>query len=178
MPGPPFLHGETVTLNALDEDDLPFVQRVINDPEVWQSLGSATPKTMKREEEWYEQVSEDDGDVTLLVCVDGDPVGTVGMHVNETWGTGELGYMVAPEAWGEGYCTDAVRTICRYAFRERRLDKVVAEAYATNPGSQRVLEKVGFQREGVHRQEAFVGGERVDLLHFGLLADEYDAGSD
>lgn len=174
MPGPPFLHGETVTLNPVDEEDLPFVQRVINDPEVWRSLGSATPKTMKQEEAWYEQVSSDDGDVHLLICVDGDPVGTVGMHVNETWGTGELGYMVTPEAWGEGYCTDAVRTLCRYAFDERRLDKVVAEAYATNPGSRRVLEKVGFTQEGVHRQEAFVGGERVDLCHFGLLADEFE----
>jgi RimJ/RimL family protein N-acetyltransferase len=65
--------------------------------------------------------------------------------------------------------------MCRYAFEERRLDKVVAEAYATNPGSRRVLEKVGFREEGVHRQEAFVGGERVDLVHFGLLAEEFEA---
>jgi ribosomal-protein-alanine N-acetyltransferase len=175
MPGPPFLHGETVTLNAVDEDDLEFVQRIVNDPDVWGSLGSATPKTMREEEEWYESLSEDDGDVNLLICVDGDPVGTVGLHVNETWGTGELGYMVAPAAWGEGYCTDAVRTISRYAFAERRLGKVGAAAYETNRGSQRVLEKAGFTREGTLRQEAFVGGERVDLVHFGLLADEFEA---
>jgi RimJ/RimL family protein N-acetyltransferase len=175
MPGPPFLRGETVTLNAVDEDDLAFVQRVINDPDVWQSLGSATPKTMRQEEEWYESLSADDGDVNLLVCVDGDPVGTVGLHVDETWGTGELGYMVAPEAWGEGYCTDAVRTVSRYAFEERRLGKVGAAAYETNPGSQRVLEKAGFTREGTLRKEAFVGGERVDLVHFGLLAEEFEA---
>jgi RimJ/RimL family protein N-acetyltransferase len=174
MPGPPFLRGEAVTLNPVDEEDLTFVQRVVNDPEVWQSLGSATPKTMKQEEEWYEEASSDNGDVTLLICVDGDPVGTVGLHVNETWGTGELGYMVAPEAWGEGYCTDAVRTISRYAFEERRLDKVGARTFATNPGSQRVLEKAGFTREGTQRKEAFVGGERVDLVYFGLLAEEFE----
>jgi RimJ/RimL family protein N-acetyltransferase len=68
--------------------------------------------------------------------------------------------------------------MCRYAFAERRLDKVGAAAYETNSGSKRVLEKAGFTREGTLRREAFVGGERVDLVHFGLLADEFEAGTE
>jgi RimJ/RimL family protein N-acetyltransferase len=174
MSAPPFLHGETVTLHPVEREDLEFVRDVINDPRVWSQLGSATPKNMEQEEQWLESLSEDDGDVQLLVCVDDDPVGTVGMHVNETWGYGELGYLVAPEAWGNGYCTDAVRTLCRYAFDERRLEKVGAQCYDTNPGSRRVLEKAGFTHEGVLRKQAFLGGERVDLHHYGLLVEEFE----
>jgi RimJ/RimL family protein N-acetyltransferase len=79
-----------------------------------------------------------------------------------------------PSAWGNGYATDALREICRYGFDERRLNKVVARAYETNPASNRVLEKVGFEQEGTFRQEAFVRGEFVDIHRYGLLAAEFE----
>ncbi|KTG10295.1 acetyltransferase [Haloprofundus marisrubri] len=171
MPGPVFLRGARVELRPVEKADVEFVQQLVNDPEVWSMLGSHRPKNRKQELEWVESIG-DDTDDQFLVCDDGDPVGLVGMHPNETWGTAELGYMVSPEAWGNGYCTDAVRTVSRYAFEERRLHKVVAEAYDHNVGSQRVLEKAGFTLEGTHREEAYVGGEYRDLLHYGLLEDE------
>ncbi|EJN60090.1 GNAT family N-acetyltransferase [Halogranum rubrum] len=172
MPGSVFLRGEGVELRTVESDDLAFVKDQINDPDVWGTLGMSAPRNQHNEEQWLERTSEDDDRVHLLVCDDGDPVGLMGLHVNSTWGVGELGYWVAPEAQGKGYCTAAVRLVSRYAFEERRLHKVVAEAYDHNAGSQRVLEKVGFTQEGVHREEAFVGGEYRDLLHYGLLEDE------
>ncbi|WP_224449994.1 GNAT family N-acetyltransferase [Haloprofundus salilacus] len=174
MPGPIFLRGERVELRTVEKGDVDFLQRLVNDPEVWSTLGASRPKNRQQETEWLESVG-DDGDDQFLVCVDGDPVGVVGMQSNETWGNAELGYMITPEAWGNGYCTDAVRTVARYAFEERRMHKVVAEAYDHNVGSQRVLEKAGFTLEGTHREEAYVGGEYRDLLHYGLLEDEFEA---
>jgi RimJ/RimL family protein N-acetyltransferase len=53
-----------------------------------------------------------------------------------------------------------------HAFDDRRLHKVVGEAYAHNTASRRVLGKVGL------RDEKFVGGDHVDIHRFGLLADE------
>ena len=53
-----------------------------------------------------------------------------------------------------------------------RLEKLSADALATNPASQRVLEKNGFLEEGRFRDHAFVDGERVDVVRYGLLADE------
>ena len=174
MPGPVFLRNEAVELRTVEEEDLEFVQEQVNDPDVWGTLGMSVPKNRHDEEEWLESLTGDDDRVNLLVCDDGEPVGLMGLHVNDTWGVGELGYWVAPGAWGNGYCTAAVRLMARYAFEERRLHKVVAEAYDHNTGSQRVLEKAGFTREGVHREEAFVGGEYRDLLHYGLLGDELE----
>lgn len=174
MPGPAFLRDETVELRTVEEEDLEFVRDAVNDPDVWRTLGSATPKNMRTEEAWLERISDDDEDVHLLVCDDGDPVGFVGLHVNETWGLGEFGYWVVPEQWGNGYCTAAVRLVTEYAFDQRRLHKVAADVYDHNPGSARVLEKVGFEREGVRRGEAYVDGEYRDLLRYGLLDAEFD----
>ncbi|WP_153952444.1 GNAT family N-acetyltransferase [Halosegnis longus] len=47
--------------------------------------------------------------------------------------------------------------------------------YATNDASAGVMESVGFVQEGRRRKEAFVDGERIDVLRYGLLAEEYEA---
>jgi RimJ/RimL family protein N-acetyltransferase len=174
MPGPVFLDGEQVRLRTVEEEDLAFLQRDINDPEVRRSLGATGPVNAEQEHEWFEGLSENDG-LSLLICVEEEPVGTIGLSdVNETWGRAEVGYWVTPDAWGNGYATEATELLCGYAFDQRRLHKLVAHTYDFNAGSRRVLEKVGFTEEGIHRREAFIDGEHVDIHRYGLLADEYE----
>lgn len=172
MPGPLFLEGESVDLHTVEEEDLDDLQRWINDPDVRPGLGTIDPIDGRQEREWWESIGEGD-DVHLLACVDGEAIGTVGLNdVIQTAGTAEVGYFFAPSAWGEGHGTDAVRTLCRYAFAERRLAKLFAHVFEHNEASARVLEKVGFVQEGRLRDEWFTDGERVDVLRFGLLPDE------
>jgi RimJ/RimL family protein N-acetyltransferase len=176
MPGPVFRYGETVELRTTEEEDAEFLQRVVNDPRVRAGLGAHEPINGHAEAEWIESLGDREG-AHFVVAVDGEPVGTIGYQdPNEVWGVAEIGYMIAPDHWGNGYATDATRTICGYAFEERRIEKLVAKAYATNPASCRVLEKAGFEREGRLRAEAFVEGERVDVFRYGLLADEWADG--
>ncbi|SDQ94496.1 GNAT family N-acetyltransferase [Natronobacterium texcoconense] len=172
MTGAVFLEEETVTLRTIETEDGEFVQQTFNDPRVRRCLSMYSPISGHEEREWIESIGDDDG-VHLLVCVDGDPVGTASLDSpNEAWGSTEIAYMITPEEWGNGYATDAVRCLCRYAFDERRLNKVYARVYETNVGSQRVLEKVGFEKEGTLRKEAFVEGEYIDLYRYGLLAED------
>lgn len=169
-----FCAGVRVDLHPIETDDAEFLQRLVNDPQVRGSIASYAPYNAEQEREWIEALGEDEG-VTLLVCVDGDPVGSIGFDSpNEVWGTAEIGYMIAPDHWGNGYATEAVALLSAYAFHERRLDKLHATVYATNPASARVLEKVGFERDGTLRKHAFVDGERVDVHQYGLLRDEFD----
>lgn len=174
MPGPAFLHGEQVTLRTVEEEDLEFLQRDINAPEVRRAIGSVAPVNAEQEQEWFERMSEDDDGVSLLICAEDEPMGTIGLSDhNETWGHAEVGYWVTPDAWGKGYATEATELLVGYGFDQLRLNKVVAYAFAFNAGSRRVLEKVGFTEEGVHREEAFVNGEFVDVHRYGLLAREW-----
>lgn len=173
MPGPTFCEGDVVELRTIEEEDTEFLQQTINDPRVRTSLAAVEPKNRKQERDWVESLGDTEG-VHLLVCVDGEPVGNISLKPpNEVWGVVEIGYMITPEQWGNGYATDAVATLCGYAFDERRLNKVYATCYATNPASGRVLEKVGFTEEGLLRAEGFVDGEHVDMHRYGLLADEW-----
>jgi len=173
MPGPRYAEGETVTLRTMEDEDVEFCQRLVNDPRVRTRLFQAGPINRQQEQEFVESATEEG--VNLLVCVDGDPVGTVGYtDINDLWGTAEIGYMITPEQWGHGYATDALRTLTAEAFSERRLHKLYAHVYATNDASQRVLEKAGYVEEATLRKEAFVDGEYVDVHRYGLLADEFE----
>ena len=171
MPGPRYLRGEKVDLHVIEEADLEFLHGVVNDPRVWPSLQQSEPLTMEDEREFYENVVNADGETHLLICHERTPVGIVGLNdVDPTWGVAEIGYYVEPDSHGHGYATEAVGLLVDYAFDQRRLDKLKANAIATNEGSQRVLEKNGFVEEGRFREHAFVDGERVDVVRYGLLS--------
>jgi len=174
MPGPRYCEGETVTLRTIEEEDVEFCQRLVNDPRVRSSLFAAGLTSRQEEREWVESIGEE-GDAHLLVCVDGDPVGTVGHRPpDDHWRTAEVGYMLDPDAWGNGYATDALRTLTADVFSERRLHKLYARVFATNTASQRVLEKVGYTQEGTLREEGVADGERVDVYRYGLLRAEFE----
>ena len=59
-----------------------------------------------------------------------------------------LGYWLAEPYWGQGFMTEAVRALVSHAFRRLGCEEIQSGAYADNPGSQRILEKVGFTATG------------------------------
>ncbi|SHG57893.1 GNAT family N-acetyltransferase [Halobaculum gomorrense] len=175
MPGSVFRRGETVELRTIEEADAEFLRDLINEPRVRAGIANRTPMNLADEREWVDSLGGDD-EANFLVCVDGDAVGTIGLRRRHepSWGVWGVGYMLVPDAWGNGYATDALRETAAYAFDERRAAKLFATVYKTNPASARVLEKAGFVEEGVLRGEAFVDGERVDIVRYGLPADEWE----
>jgi RimJ/RimL family protein N-acetyltransferase len=85
----------------------------------------------------------------------------------------EVGYWIRRSSWGRGYGTDAVRLACRAGFTRMRLHRIVALVVAENIASSRVLEKVGFRREGRQRSAARVGRGWADVLEYALLRSEF-----
>lgn len=84
----------------------------------------------------------------------------------------EIGYWLAKSYWGKGIMTQVVQRLCRLAFDEYRLQRIYARVFAINPTSARVLQKVGFRKEGTLRNHFFRDGRCMDMLFFGLLREE------
>ncbi len=63
-----------------------------------------------------------------------------------------IGYVAARTYWGKGYVPEATRSIIEWAFQQRSIYRVYATTDVENVASQRVLEKVGLQCEGVLRK--------------------------
>ena len=85
----------------------------------------------------------------------------------------ELGYELAPNAWGNGYATEAARSMISFAFMELSLHRISAYCVAENQASARVLERLGMQLEGRTREKAYYKGRWWDELHYGLLVSEW-----
>lgn len=83
--------------------------------------------------------------------------------------TGELGYYIGAQHWGNGYATEAVRQICRHIFENTDIVRIFAEPFASNVASCRVLEKAGFACEGTLRANAVKKGRIVDMRMWALV---------
>jgi [ribosomal protein S5]-alanine N-acetyltransferase len=84
-----------------------------------------------------------------------------------------LGYCLDDGAWGHGYATEAARALLQWAFDTLDLNRVQAETDTRNVASARVLEKLGFAREGTLREDCVVNGDVSDSWVFGLLRREW-----
>ena len=163
-----------MTLTAIEEEDLPFLRDTINDPAVRAGLLYRPPLNLEQEREYFERVVCDDGSVNLLVCVDGEPAGTIGLEeIDDVNGSAEIGLFLAESHWGRGIGTEAARLLTEFAFVERRLHRVYARVRTDNQGSARIWEKLGYRPEATHREAVFHEGEHVDLDLYAVLADEW-----
>ena len=100
-------------------------------------------------------------------------IGDLGVALHENKRQAEIGFTLAPAYQKRGYAAEAVRAMLDHLFRVRGLHKVSAEADARNIASARLLERVGFVREGLLRSHTWIKGEWTDDLIYGLLAEEW-----
>jgi RimJ/RimL family protein N-acetyltransferase len=100
-------------------------------------------------------------------------IGEVGVDLHDNRRRAEIGFTLAPAYQHRGYAGEAVRAVLDHLFRVRGLHKVSAEVDARNAPSARLLERLGFTREGLLRAHTWIKGEWTDDLLYGLLADEW-----
>lgn len=171
MPGSVFMRGQRVTLTTVHPEDYPFIQDQFNSPTNRQQAGVSLPLT---EAAIADFVEETEDTVQFLVCRDGTPIGHIVLTELDTQAsTGELGWVVIiPAEQRNGYATEAADLCLTHAFDDRGLHKVWARVNEGNEASIHMLEKLGFQQEGVLREQEYANGEFVDVYRYGLLASE------
>jgi RimJ/RimL family protein N-acetyltransferase len=86
-----------------------------------------------------------------------------------------IGYCLDEPAWGKGYATEAVGAMLHWAYDALDLNRVDAELDTRNAASARVLEKLGFEQEGLRREDCVVAGEVSDSWIYGLLRRDWKA---
>jgi [ribosomal protein S5]-alanine N-acetyltransferase len=97
---------------------------------------------------------------------------------NPDYRSASMGYCLDDAAWGHGYATEAARALLQWAFDTLDLNRVQAETDTRNTASARVLEKLGFVREGTLREDCVVNGEVSDSWVYGLIRREWPPSSE
>lgn len=85
----------------------------------------------------------------------------------------EVGFMLSPSHWGKGYAGEAVRAVLGFGFERMNLHRIEAELDPRNGGSERLLQRLGFRREGLLRQRWYLYDEWCDSLLYGLLRPDW-----
>ncbi|MBW0259206.1 alanine acetyltransferase [Bacillus sp. F2HM] len=80
-----------------------------------------------------------------------------------------LGYVLDQRQGGNGYMTEAIRLIIDYAFFELNLHRIETGVKPSNKGSIRVLEKTGFENEGLNRKKVKINGVWEDHYLFAII---------
>ncbi len=99
-------------------------------------------------------------------------VGAVGLMLENGSGIAELGYWVGVPYWGRGYATEAAAAVVEYGFRNLALQRIWARAFARNPASSRVLEKIGMAHEGTQRKGLRKNDELLDTQLYAILRED------
>jgi RimJ/RimL family protein N-acetyltransferase len=96
-------------------------------------------------------------------------IGGIGFDGLSSGHRAKIGYWLAKPLWGQGIMTDVVRSACAFAVGEWKLVRITAHVFAHNKASARVLEKNGFEFEGLLRKHHKKDGTFIDARLYALV---------
>jgi len=97
-------------------------------------------------------------------------IGTIGYyHIKPEHFRAEIGYMLLPEFQGRGYITEAIDAVVNYGFNYMKLHSIEALIDPDNLASARMLEKRGFTKEGLFKENEFYNGKFIDTAIYSKL---------
>ena len=170
-----------LVVRAVERGDLPALLQVNGDAEVTHFLPYATWLSIADADAWYERMAklQATGTAAQLVLVGkatGVPVGTFLIFKHDAGARrAEVGYVLGRAHWGTGLMREALQAVAAQAFGALGLRRLEAEVDPDNVASTRLLERVGFVREGLLRQRWLRDQRPYDVAIYGLLGHELDA---
>ena len=160
-------------LRAWTMDDVPDLVEACNDPEIRHWIPVIPRPYTVEDARAFVRGEVASGQQQFAIGENGRAVGSIGLSINEAFHNGHIGYWCAPGARGRGVTTRALRLLCRHALENLQLERLELITDPDNHASQRVAQKVGFQREGVLRSHlSHPDGRRRDSVMFSLLPGE------
>lgn len=178
----PLLQAERVHLRAMRQDDVPALFALQSDP-LGMRYWSYPPLT--RIEQAQEMFEKNTGDAAgrdffpwaVALTADDTLVGTCTLFSIDTkHRRAMIGYALAREHWRHGYAQEALRLAVAHAFGALGLNRLEADIDPRNAASLRLVERLGFVREGLQRERWFVGDDVQDSALYGLLARDFVVG--
>jgi len=162
-------------LRAWRPRDLDSLVRHANNPNVAATLRDRFPFPYTRTAGrlWLKAALALRPATALAIAVDGEGVGGVGIEIGQDVNrhTAELGYWLGEACWNRGIATAAVQGFIPWAAQTFGLQRMTAKVFENNPASARVLEKCGFEREGILRKNALKDGKLLDEWVYGVILE-------
>ena len=177
----PFPNLETNRLNLrrLKSEDVSEIFALRSNPEIMKFIPRPL---MKTREEALEFISVMDANVNNNILLnwaittkeEDKLIGMIGFYRMKPENyRAEVGYILSAEFHGQGIITEALERIIQFGFDEMKLNSIEAVIDPENYGSEKVLLKNNFIKEGHFKEHTFFEGKFLDSVFYSLLKKNY-----
>lgn len=170
--------GNAIKLRQLEETDIPVLAGLFNNRKIWNMLrdGVPSPYHEKDARDFYALSRQENTFHVFAIAYSSEFSGciTLNRQTDVYRMSAELGYWVGEPYWGKGIATQAVNMICDFGFQELGLARIFAGVFDCNHSSQRVLQKAGFQLEGIARRAVIKNGSMHDEYRYARIHPKYE----
>lgn len=160
-----FINSGNLTLRFSMQND-PELKELIQDVEELYPMSEARlyPDKMPKE-------------MMFRIEKDGKLIGEAGYKTIKWYNRkAELSIILIKEHQEKGYGKEVMTALLKYGFEKMNLHRIEAEVIAFNEASIKMIEDLGFIKEGTLREGKFSNGKYWDIYRYGLLRDEYNNG--
>lgn len=165
-------------LRRLVDSDADCLASLANNRKIWDNVRDYFPHpyTEEHAENFIDFTGRENPALTFGVEYKGSLVGVAGL-VNQTDVyrlSAEIGFWIGEPCWGKGIAPKAVDLLVSYGFSVLKLIRIYAGIFEYNKASQRVLEKCGFEKEGVFKNSVIKNGKIYNEIRFGITKPTSD----
>lgn len=162
-------------LRSLQLSDAAALAKYGNNRAIWRNLWDRHPYPYGIEdaEEWIQFATGQERETIFAIASADEAIGCIGLLPQDDVAriSAEVGYWLGEPFWNRGIATGALQALTEYAFSELGLIRLFATVMKWNPASARVLEKAGYQYEGLLRKSVIKDGEILDQWMYAIVRD-------
>lgn len=167
-----------IILRPWKEADAEVLYEYARDPRVGPMAGWPVHTSVENSRQIIKDVLSADETYAIVLKKTGEPVGSIGLMLNEKQGRdlgdkgGEIGYWIGVPFWGQGLVPEAVRELLRHGFEDLGLENIWCGYYDGNEKSRRVQEKCGFTHHHTEHDVKCAMLDETRTEHFSRITKE------
>jgi [ribosomal protein S5]-alanine N-acetyltransferase len=164
---------QQIVLRPLQKTDNVALANLANNKNIWNNIRDAMPHpyTEANADFFIDLVQKENPNHILAIESEGVFCGLIGLHrQNDVYRlSAELGYWIGEPFWGKGIGTKAVELMVKHGFENLELNRIYAGVYGFNLASMHVLEKCGFEKEGILRKAVIKNNIVLDEHRYAIF---------
>lgn len=177
----PIIETKRLMLRQVTTEDAADMFDYLSDQDVVKPMGLdpfETKKDVMDEIQWYASVYEEGTGIRWGITLkdSGKVIGSCGFlnRIPKHY-RAEVGYEVSKDYWGQGIASEALEAVVRYGYHHLRLERIEALIEPANVASQKLVEKQGFEKEGLLRHYEFARGKFDDLYMYSIIKADFQS---
>jgi RimJ/RimL family protein N-acetyltransferase len=161
----PKIQGRKLILKPFEKESLPLIAEWVNDQEISRYLASDNGYSLSQEEQWYEKTMTRPDNYKWGIFLGEKLIGNTSLmkiepiHRNATYGI----LIGDKSAWGKGIGTEVAKAVSAYGFSRLNLNVIYGDAFVSNIGSIKALERAGFTSYGIRPAFHFIDNQYHDI---------------